>query len=135
MNKRNVLIPISKRGVVFILLSGLVISLSTCEKNAIAPAPIVLPAVVSYNGDIQPLFGLYCTMSGCHSGPNPSSRLDLTPVNSYNALFKRNEINISNPANSRLYTALSSPMPPWGKLIDYDTQIILKWIQQGAQNN
>jgi hypothetical protein len=129
------LIPISKRSAVFFLLLGLVISLSTCEKNAVTPVPIVLPADVSFNNDIQPLFDLYCSMSGCHSGSNPSSRLDLTPGNSYPALFKRNEIDTLAPANSRLYTALSSPMPPWGKLINYDTQLILKWIQLGAKNN
>jgi hypothetical protein len=134
MNRKS-LIPIGKRSATFLLLAGLVVCLSTCEKNAIAPAPIVLPAVVSFNNDIQPLFNLYCTMSGCHSGTNPSSRLDLTQGNSYNALFKRNEIDTLAPSNSRLYTALSLPMPPWGKLVDYDTQIILKWIQQGAKSN
>ncbi len=75
--KRRLLMLMSKRSAGFLLLLGLVISLSTCEKNAISPAPIILPAVVSFNNDIQPLFSLYCSFSGCHSGSDPAARLDL----------------------------------------------------------
>jgi len=135
MKKQTFFIHISKSTFALFLLLGLIISLSNCEKNSVAPAPITLPAIASYNNDIQPLFDLYCNMSGCHSGSDPAHRLDLTRGNSYNSLFQTREIDTLNPSNSRLYTALSSPMPPWGKLIPYDMDLILEWIQQGAKNN
>jgi len=78
-------------------------------------------------------------MSGCHSGSNPARGLDLSAGNSYNSLFntkgRGRYIDTLNPANSGLYTALSSPMPPWGELVPYDMDLILEWIRQGAKNN
>jgi hypothetical protein len=94
-----------------------------------------LPDTVSYDRDIQPIFYLYCAMAGCHSGNNPSGKVDLSYGSSYNALFQRRLIDTVNPANSGLINSFNRPMPPWGKLTNYYYLVTEKWMQQGAKNN
>lgn len=124
-----------KRGVIALVLLCIVVSLSNCEKNEAPVAQIQVPATISFNNDIQPIFYLYCALSGCHTGSNPTGRVNLSYDSAYATLFKRNLIDTITPDSSRLYTALNSPMPPWGRLVNYDYLVILKWMKQGAKNN
>lgn len=126
---------VNKRIFVFFLLLLFIGTFTTCEKKSITPAPESLPAEVSFKNDIQPMFTLYCSISGCHSGTKPAAKLNLTTSYAFSNLFSKKMIDTITPAQSRLYTSLSSPMPPWAKLTSYDTDLILKWIQQGAKNN
>ena len=98
----------------------------------------VLPATVSFQGNILPLFASNCSTTGCHAGSSPAANLDLTAVNAYVRLFAKKEIDTVNPSNSFLYMTMNStgtPMPPTGKLGANDIGLVLKWIQQGARNN
>jgi hypothetical protein len=107
---------------------------SGCKKTA-APAPAQpLPAVVSFNRDIQSFFDASCATGGCHVGSAPASGLNLAPPSAYNNLFLKHEIDTLNPTQSNLYIMMNSNMPPAGK-IPYDLALALKWIQQGAKNN
>src|SRR5246127_659812 len=100
-----------------IIISAIIIvciGLSNCEKNGAPPKPELLPATVSFSVNIQPMLTTYCAISGCHSGTQPPARLDLSVPDSYSNLLAQNMVNISNPSESRLYTCLFAPMPPWG---------------------
>jgi hypothetical protein len=93
---------------------------------------------VSFSKDIIPIFNSNCI--SCHSGSNPSGKLNLEESVAYSNLMesKSGYINIDNPTQSVLYASMiatSNPMPPNGKLDKCTTDLILKWIQQKAQNN
>ena len=108
--------------------------LQSCQYDWLeeAPAP-PLPEVVSYAADIQPIWNKSCNNAGCHSvgGFAP----DLTPANSYNALFAENLVDTASPENSVLYKKVNTG----GSMAFYakpgDAELILKWIQDGALNN
>lgn len=144
MSKERGRMHVNKRWIAALSMLVLVFSFSNCEKSSVAPAQIVLPAVVSYSEEIQPIFDVCCTMSGCHSyngtqsggsGFGDRGKVDLSPSNSYKQLFNRGLIDTLNPSNSQIFNELNKPMPPWGRLVQYDYDLILKWIQQGAKNN
>ena len=99
-----------------------------------------LPDTVSYKNDVQPIFNENCTTSGCHSGTNPKGNLNLVSSVSYQQLSNSQSgyINTTNPSSSLLYSSMKSlnnPMPPNGVLEQCKLDLILKWIEQGAQNN
>jgi len=97
-----------------------------------------LPATVSFSNDIEPVFTSDCNGSGCHSTAYHAANLDLTPDSAYIQLFRKKDIDTTNPSQSTLYLQMASvgtPMPPTGKLDDYYVNLVLKWIQQGAKNN
>jgi len=93
-----------------------------------------LPAVVSFSQDIIPFFNTSCAISGCHTGPNPTAGLDLSAPVAYTDLFQKREINTTDPQSSNLYIFMNNGMPPSGRL-PYDVALVLKWIDQGANNN
>jgi hypothetical protein len=105
-----------------------------CKKSAVTPPAQPLPAVVSFNRDIQSFFDASCATSGCHVGSSPASGLNLAPPSAYSNLFLKHEIDTLNPTSSNLYIFMNSNMPPSGKN-PYDLALTLKWIQQGAKNN
>jgi mono/diheme cytochrome c family protein len=109
-----------------------IISWQACQYEWVEPAKTVVPEVVSYSADIQPIFNQACV--GCHStgGINP----DLTPANSYADLFANNLIDTVNPDQSILYLKIAEggSMAKYAPPGDPD-EIILKWIKEGALNN
>jgi len=117
---------------VTIILAGLV-SLQSCQYDWLDPIDPVIPDVVSYSVDIQPIFDRSCNSSGCHAAGGVAP--DLTPANAYNDLTAKNMINTATPESSRLYTKCATG----GSMNKYtqpgDPEIILKWIQEGALNN
>lgn len=114
------------------ILAGLV-SLQSCQYDWLDPIDPVIPDVVSYSANIQPIFDRSCNSSGCHSTGGVSP--DLTPANAYNDLLAKNMINTASPESSRLYTKCATG----GSMNKFcqpgDPEIILKWIQEGALNN
>lgn len=89
-----------------------------------------LPEVVSFTTDIAPIFVESCIQ--CHkTGSTPP---DLTLENSYLELTGGGYINTNNPAESKLYKAING-----GGMTQYATDLdrayILKWIEQGAEEN
>ncbi|MBW6460140.1 MAG: hypothetical protein K0B08_06155 [Bacteroidales bacterium] len=111
-----------------------VLTWQSCQYDWIDPIEPDIPEVVSFSGDIIPIFNnRNCNSSSCHAaGAVPP---DLTPANAYNDLFARNHINLATPENSKLYTKCA----PGGSMNKYcqpgDWEIMLKWIREGALNN
>lgn len=114
----------------------LVFLLAACEKDYFAPPPVLdLATPVSFSKDIMPMFVANCYGSGCHDkGVAP----DLTTANAYDQLTMLGYVDTTNAEGSKLYIrmiAASNPMPPKGKLSGENTNKVLAWIKQGAQNN
>jgi hypothetical protein len=104
-----------------------------CTSDTLVPEVPNPNQPVSFTGDIQPIFDQGCNHSGCHATGMVSP--DLTPGKSYHALISANLVDTVNPAQSILYNEVK----PNGAMSSYCTQaqsqLILLWIQQGAQNN
>lgn len=120
----------------FILLIVTLIGIASwqsCQYEWVDPVDVIVPDVVSYAVDIQPIFDQGCNNSGCHSTGGIAP--DLTPANSYADLFAEGLINTATPETSKLYTKCNTG----GSMNKYtqpgDPEIILKWIQEGAVNN
>lgn len=95
---------------------------------------------VSFAKEITPILTANCTTSGCHSGSNPQSNLNLEAAKAYAYLTKKGSgyVDTLNPSGSVLYsslTSVSSPMPPNGKLSTCDLKRIQVWMKEGAKNN
>ena len=86
---------------------------------------------VSYAGEILPLLGNHCSVSGCHVGAFPSAGLDLSSdsavAESANAgkLLDRLQLPSTDPRS----------MPPSGPLSECDIFLFETWIKEGAQTN
>jgi hypothetical protein len=116
---------------------GILFILASCT-NDIRKSKIIT-GPVSFQTDIIPIFNQHCNMSGCHDGITNPPQTDLTPANAYPDLFAKIQIDTVNPAQSNLYirmtTTVPLPMPPAGLLPKGQTDLVLKWIEQGAKNN
>jgi hypothetical protein len=129
MNKRLAIVML------FFLLS--------CRWDKVEPLSIdtlqsCLPDTVSLSRDLQPLFNYNCVGTYCHSGPTSPGHVNLDAGASYNAMINGGYIDLQQPSQSLLYSqmmSVSNPMPPDGRLDKCKTDLILKWIQQGAPNN
>src|SRR4029079_9028898 len=113
----------------------------SCTYDNLESHPCInMPASVSFNSDILPIFRTNCSTQLCHSGSEPTGNLNLEDAEAYNSLSKPGSgyLNTTTPTHSILYSQLFSsslPMPPDGKLDPCSTALILKWIEQGAKNN
>ena len=110
------------------------IAITGCEYEFIEPEKVILPEVVSFADDIQPIFDKGCNISGCHvSG---FGVLDLSAANAYQDLFRRGLINLETPEESGLYVKLiDNGGTHQGRSTASEQAIVLEWIKKGAQNN
>jgi len=122
-----------KKLVLCIFMLAGILSFQSCQYEWIDPIDTVIPDVVSFAGDIQPIFDRSCNSTGCHATGGIAP--DLTPANAYSDLFAKSQIDVANPANSKLYMkcADGGSMAKFTKPGDAD--LILKWIEQGALSN
>jgi hypothetical protein len=109
-----------------------------------------VPGVVSFSASVQPIFNNNCT--GCHSGPSPSSSLNLSAASSYANLV--NVLSVECTSTERVAPGDSGAsylvhkllgtgpcyfgvrMPFGGQpLTAGEMQIITDWIDQGAANH
>jgi len=110
----------------------LITGLSACEYDWVEPAVVTLPDVVSFSGDVIPVFNKSCNMSGCHA--QGAIAPDLSKENAWNDLTQGGLINTETPVQSQLYITLTSgSMKKFSN--DSNNALILKWIEQGALNN
>jgi len=86
---------------------------------------------VSYSVQIQPFFGAQCT-SWHNGGGIP---LDLSSGVSFDALNSGNYIDAANPASSIIYTKIAAGGSMEQYASDTERALLLKWLEQGAQNN
>lgn len=124
------------RKIVTLILCITAIALVSCRKDYYAPPPALdLNKPISFKADVMPVFIATCYGSGCHDkGIAP----DLTPDNAYDQLTLLGYVDTTDAEGSKLYARMvstSSPMPPSGVLSGEQTNKILAWIKQGAQNN
>lgn len=108
--------------------------LFSCEKYIFDPPELDPDVDISFATEIAPIFAAKC--SGCHGGGiNP----DLRSANAFASLVTdaspaTKYVNIESPESSLVYTKLSSGSHAT-IATDIEKQMILKWIQDGAQNN
>ncbi len=103
---------------------------------------------VDYESQIRPIFSANCALSGCHVAGHQTG-LDLTAGNSYGMLVSVTSTNYApalrvepfNANNSVLYNKVENtgvyggqmPPPPNPALAPGDIQLIMDWINEGAQ--
>ena len=102
-----------------------------CEYNWVETTPPPLPETVSFATNIQPIFNSDCV--SCHDAGGTSP--DLTEGNAYNDLFTNNLVDTLNPESSVLYTKMAKGGSMYSFTKTGQADLVLKWIQQGAQNN
>ena len=122
-----------------LLIAVLVSFLASCEYDFIKPEPTQPPPgptdTISFSQEVQPIFeSNNCT--GCHK-PQGAAGLDLTAPNAYNSIISNGLVNTTDPASSRIYTF---PHPTTGGhnykyANEAEANIVLYWIEQGANNN
>lgn len=121
------------RRIAFIII--LISIISSCTKDYVKPKEI--PDDISFSDDIIPIFSNHCV--SCHVSGGLFPGLVLSSDVAYNQLFtvglNAPYINLSNPSSSSLYVKMNTNMPPAGLLSLDKTEMILKWIEQGAENN
>ena len=112
------------------------------------------PVLVSFRGDVQPIFTARCALVGCHSGPFPTQGLNLGDGSAYAALVnsqstERPDLKLIAPgstAASYLWwkvgqappgqSILGSPMPLTGGPLSLAQMATIRgWITEGAPDN
>ena len=112
-------------------------SMTSCTFEQVEPEraePIDPDIPTSFANDIQPIFTAKC--KGCHP---PVKGLDLTQGNAYNSINNATYIDLANPSQSRIYTFPTSAgheISSNGRnYSSKEAALVLKWIEEGAQNN
>ncbi len=118
-----------------------------CQSETIDNSMIVGPDLpVSYSQDIQPIFNSSCSGPGCHI----SSTTNGVRLSSYRAVilsrgvsYGRLIVEPGRPAESPIVDKISNRDPdfgvrmPFGRspLSNKDIGLIMKWIEEGAEDN
>lgn len=112
------------------LIMLVVLALTGCESEIIEPIDTSdLPDVVSFNDHIVPIFNNNCVQ--CHGGQTPP---DLSQTEAYLNLTAGGLVDLEEPENSKIYEEITvGNMEQYAS--DLDKAYILKWIQQGAEEN
>jgi hypothetical protein len=114
------------------LLSTVIIS---CKHSPI-PEPVPVGEKVCFSRDILPLLQSNCAISGCHDA---QTREEGVYLGDYNGI--REQVRPGRPDNSDLYKMITEskedermPPPPRPRLSQAQTDLIRKWIEEGAEN-
>jgi hypothetical protein len=85
-----------------------------------------------FNTQILPFFVSNCAKSGCHDSKTKEDGYDLS---NFKSILSKG-IDLKNPKNSKIYMAMLDNMPPKpaAKLLKAETDLVLKWISEGAKN-
>lgn len=119
------------KNLTFTILS--ILGLVSCKYDFAIPVYEPLPDTVSFLNDIIPIFDESCNMSSCHTSGGIAP--DLSANVAYDNLLLYGSVDTLNPENSILYTKMNDNMPPTGLLSTNKINLILKWIDQGANEN
>ncbi len=109
--------------------------MASCTYNEYVPEvapPIDSTDTISFATDIQPIFTAKCI--GCHAGSSAPMGLDLEEGVSYDKIVP-SHVNLDSPEESLIYTHPSPDGSHYAKYTAAEAQLVLVWIQQGAQNN
>lgn len=123
-----------RRSLYLIFALLLMVAMNACHYTDIVPddgSGTEVPEVVSFSSDIEPIFkSQSCT--NCHPA---MSQPDLSAGNAYESLSKGGYFDTKNPEDSEIYTEPSPDSSHAGKYTAAQAQLILAWIEQGAENN
>lgn len=95
------------------------------------------PDTVYFEQDLLPLITSNCASPNCHDNITHKEGVWLT---SYEYVLTTGGVKLSSPGSSKLYTSTNPsssermPPPPWPALTTQQRALLLKWIQQGAQD-
>lgn len=118
-----------KKSLLFILGFVLII-ITSCEYKYIDPIDVQIDGPVSFSEQIEPFLIDKC--GSCHASQSPI----LTLENSYNNLIDGNYIDTSDPESSAFYQKVNGGHPGGNNTLSpQELALILKWIQDGAENN
>ncbi len=118
------------RSILLSVLALLMFAISSCEYSNIEPIVIELPdEKVLFSEDILPFLTSKC--ASCHASVAPI----LTAGNEYTNLISGGYINLDDPALSSLYIKTSDGHPAGNGLTATELALMLKWIEEGAENN
>ena len=114
--------------IVSVIAAMLFVCLCSCQYETIEPLEISIDGDVSYAVDIAPVFDANCT--SCHSGATDP---DLRADKSWSALTSDNLVDPADPEGSKLMDKLNAGhgVP----LSALEIAQVLKWIEDGAENN
>jgi len=121
------------KGLLALVLTTALLSTGCSWDKLEIPEP---PEVVSFSADIIPIFNTSCNAVGCHAANGISPNLSV--ASAYADLFNKGLVDTADPSASDLYSRMNSssaPMPPQGKLNQYQVDLVLAWIEQGAIDN
>ncbi len=109
----------------------MMILVTSCRYDEVLPEVVELPDdPVSYALDIQPIFDAKCI--SCHGGGiSPNLSFDV----SYNELITNDLINTEDPENSLLYLKITNEGDLHIDANNNERALLLKWIEEGAENN
>lgn len=126
---------LSKQKITLSLFAGFVFMfMVSCQYEFIVPEEVIIPDTISFSEDVIPIFNAKCNNGGCHAAG--FGILDLSPANAWEDLFRKNQIDVDNPAQSPLYIKLTaSGSTHQGRSTAQEQATILEWINKGAQNN
>ena len=114
--------------IVSVIAAMLLVILYSCQYETIEPLEISVDGPLSYELDIAPIFEDNCT--GCHAGAiSPDLRTD----KSWSELTSNNLVDPADPEGSELMEKINADhgVP----LSALQKAQVLKWIQDGAENN
>ncbi len=120
---------------------ALALILTACTKDHASDQACQSCSVISFRGDIIPIFRVSCALSGCHTGTSHAGGVDLDSAAAYAQATHPGTgyVTAGSPNTSVLYSQLlagfPNHMPVGGQLDPCDVQKIYCWIEQGALNN
>lgn len=123
---------------ILLLVVVAALAVAGCKYDWVIPeeVPVIDPddpsQVISFSGDILPIFTSGNNCTACHNG---NQAPDLRATNAFASLNTTRYINRTSPGESRIYTL---PHPDGGHYKKYtatQAALVLAWIQQGAKNN
>lgn len=95
------------------------------------------PDSVYFGAQVLPILASNCTLSGCHDVQSHREGVILTD---YAKVMATGGIKLNSPSSSKIYKSLNEsgedrmPPLPYAALTADQKALILKWIQQGAQD-
>ena len=107
------------------------VALLLLSYETIKPVVVEPPDEVSYAEDVAPIF-VEAGCASCHGG---GTSPNLTADKSWDALVNGGYVNTETPSESELIEKIESGHGTSGNLNAEQKALILKWIEDGAQNN
>ena len=115
------------------MLITLAVAFTACEyEQREFVETIEPPDPLSFSLDVVPQLEMNCSVTGCHDGTQPPN---LSADYAYQDLTGGNYVNTDSPEDSRVYEEITGSGQMSGYATDSLRAFILKWIEDGAEEN